>query len=349
MDRHETEVERVGRGRAGPDGAGFAALAEAHRGELLVHCYRMTGSLADAEELVQETFLRAWRHRERFEGRASMRTWLYRIATNACLDWLEQAARRVTPAGLAGASTAAGSAVDSTPWLQPIPDGVLDQATNPAAGPEAQAVAREAIELSLLAALQLLPPRQRAAFIARDVVGWPASEVAVLLDTTSEAVNSLVQRARTTMQANHDLALGGGLRAPTTGERELLARYVAAHERGDVAGIEALMSADVVVTMPPEPLIRGSVAAGEAFGPLVDPAITGEWRLVPVAANRQPATANYLRRPGDATFRATSIDVLRVVDARLVEINCFLGAALFDRFGLPLVHEPGRRPPTPNP
>jgi RNA polymerase sigma-70 factor (TIGR02960 family) len=314
----------------------FASFAEQSRGELLVHCYRMTGSFIDAEELVQETFLRAWRHRDRFEERASMRTWLYRIATNACLDWLEQGARRVMPVGLAG------SPVERVPWLQPIPDDILDRVTSSAEDPLATAVARETIELAMLAALQLLPPRQRAVFIARDIVGLSPLEVAGLLDTTVEAVNSLVQRARSTMRSDrHAVSTrGGGSETVTDAERDLLARYVDAHERSDIAAMTALLSDSIVMTMPPEPSANGADAAHDVLIDLFRPDITGEWRLAPVYANRRPATANYLRRPGDPVFRALSIDVLRAEDGRIIEINCFLGEAMFEHFGLPLTYHP---------
>lgn len=315
------------------EGRCFEEAAERHRTELLVHCYRMTGSVVDAEELVQETYLRAWRHRDRFEGRASMRTWLYRIATNACLDWLEQSARRVLPVGLTG------SPVERVPWLQPIADDVLDRAAAVEDGPEASAIARETVELAFLAALQLLPPRQRAVFVARDVVGLPASEVAALLDTTVEAVNSLVQRARASLR-EAGAEPSGITRSPTdAAERDLLAKYVDAHERSDLAALEALVRADVVLTMPPDPTVVGVDALRPAFAEMLDAETTGTWKLVPVRANRRPATACYLRRPGEQEFRALSVDVLHIEGDAISVINCFFGETPFAQFGLPVTYD----------
>jgi RNA polymerase sigma-70 factor (ECF subfamily) len=313
------------------DEAAFAALFERHRRELQVHCYRMLGSLHDAEDLLQETFLRAWRNRERFEGRSSFRTWLYRIATNACLDALER--RRARPAEL-------GGGYGEIPWLQPYPDHLLEEVADTEAGPDSTAVAKETIELAFLAAIQHLPPTQRAVLILRDVLGWSAKDTASLLDTSVPSANSALQRARETMQRRLPERRAEWSRdvAPSEQERELLRRYIQAHERADVKGFAELLSEDVSFSMPPEPtwvagrdqVMRYLTAHG--FG---SPDVIGDLRLVPVRANRQPGAANYVREPGDTEFRAMAIDVLRFEAGRLVEMTAF-PPELFPAFGLPL-------------
>jgi RNA polymerase sigma-70 factor (ECF subfamily) len=313
------------------DEAAFAALFERHRRELQVHCYRMLGSLHDAEDLVQETFLRAWRNRESFEGRSSFRTWLYRIATNACLDAL--ARRRARPVEV-------GGGYGEIPWLQPYPDHLLEEVADPEAGPDSTVVAKETIELAFLAAIQHLPPTQRAVLILRDVLGWSAKETASLLDTSVPSANSALQRARETMQRRLPARRAEWTRdpAPSEEERGLLRRYIEAHERADVDGFASLLSEGVSFSMPPQPtwvagrdeVMRYLTANG--FG---SPEVLGELRLVPVRANRQPGAANYVREPGDTEFRAMALDVLRFEAGRLVEMTAF-PPALFPAFGLPL-------------
>jgi RNA polymerase sigma-70 factor (ECF subfamily) len=212
-----------------------------------------------------------------------------------------------------------------------LPTGRFDVESSAVDDPESAAIRRETIELALMAALQVLPPRQRAVFIARELVGLNPSETADLLDTTVEAVNSLVQRARSTVRANHAPTPP----PPASEERALLDRYLAAHEAGDYDAMVALLHRDVVLTMPPEEACTGRDAASRFFRELFDPEGPGEWRLIPVEANRQPATANYLRAPGSDEFVATSVDVVRVEDGRIVTINSFLDPSLFARFGLP--------------
>ncbi len=313
------------------DEAEFAALFERHRRELHVHCYRMLGSLHDAEDLVQETFLRAWRNREGFEGRSSFRTWLYRIATNACLDAL--ARRRSRPVEVEGG-------YGELPWLQPYPDHLLDEVAASEAGPDSTVVAKETIELAFMAAIQHLPPNQRAVLILRDVLGWPAKETAALLDTSVASANSALQRARETMQKRLPARRAEWTRqdAPSEEERRLLERYIEAHERADVERFAALLSEDVSFSMPPEPTwVAGREAVmrfltGNGFG---SPDVLGELRLVPVRANREPGAANYVREPGDTEFRAMALDVLRFEDGRLAEMTAF-PPDLFPAFGLPL-------------
>ncbi|RYU13858.1 RNA polymerase subunit sigma-70 [Nocardioides iriomotensis] len=310
------------------------ALAARHRHELHVHCYRMLASYDDAEDCVQETFLRAWKHAAGFEktaeeaaepGGGNVRAWLYKIATNVCLDAIKakgrQAAKLRSYAEIA--------------WLQPYPDVLLDD------GPEESAVARETIELAFLAALQALPPRQRAALIAREVLGLPAAETARMLDTSVASANSALQRARTTMREHLPSHRGDWTaRDPSPAERELLDRFIDAHQRYDAEAALAIAATDIRVTMPPNPAridgheqLRPLLA--RAFGPGRD----GEWRLVPTAVNRMPAAASYLARPGDSAYRGFKLDVLRVEATpapRIAEITTF-GWSHFERLGLPLV------------
>jgi RNA polymerase sigma-70 factor (ECF subfamily) len=303
----------------------FAGLTERHRRELHVHCYRMLASFDEAEDAVQETFLRAWRGRDSFDGSSLFRAWLYRIATNVCLDMRRRSSRRPTVSGFAEVS-----------WLQPYPDRLLDEVAPSAEQPDVVAVDRETIELAFLAAMQVLPPRQRAAFIVRDVLGWSASDTASLLETSVAAANSALQRARATMQ-QHLPARRAEWSAPELDEEEraLLERFIDAHERCDAAAAVAISAPELRVTMPPYPwrfegLAQVRPLLERAFGPDRE----GDWRLLPTWANRMPTAASYLRRPGDSEFRAFKFDVLRIKDGAIVEITT-LGPALFPAFGLP--------------
>jgi RNA polymerase sigma-70 factor (TIGR02960 family) len=297
----------------------FEDLATRHRRELHVHCYRMLASFDEAEDAVQETFLRAWRHRERFDG-DNLRAWLYRIATNVCLDMLRARARR----GVSMESYA------DLPWLQPYPDTLLDEE------PDAVVVARETIELAFVAAMQELPPRQRAVMILRDVLGMSAIETAELLETTVAAANSALQRARATMQLHlPSHRLSWEAREPSPEEKELLDRFIDAHERGDAKAAVAIAAQDLRITMPPLPMsfdgldvIYGAMVT--AFGVESE----GDWRLVPTGLNRMPAAASYLRRHGESEFRAFKLDVLRIEHGQIAEITTF-GHALFPALGLP--------------
>jgi RNA polymerase sigma-70 factor (TIGR02960 family) len=308
------------------DESAFAALSERHRRELHVHCYRMLASFDEAEDAVQETFLRAWRSRDRFDGSSLFRAWLYRIATNVCLDTLRQHSRR----------PATSNTPLEVPWLQPYPDALLDQAAPSGEQPEAVAVERETIELAFLVAVQVLPPRQRAALILRDVLGWPSSEAASLLETSVPAANSALQRARATMQQHlpaRRAEWSAGERSAE--ERALLERFIDAHERGDAEAAVSIAAQDIRITMPPYPYCFEGL---EAVATLMERAFgeekEGDWRLVPAPANRMPAAASYLRRPGDSEFRAFKLDVLRIEDGLIAEITTF-GYALFAAFGLP--------------
>jgi RNA polymerase sigma-70 factor, ECF subfamily len=326
----------VSAARAGNESA-FAALAQGYRPELRVHCYRMLGSLEDAEDLVQETFLRAWRKRESFEGRSTFRAWLYRIATNACLDFVERNRRQVDVPQL----VTAGELVPPPhiPWLQPYPDRLLDQVASRAAEPDAGLIARETIELAFLVAIQLLPARQRAALILCDVLDWSAKETAELLDTTVAAVNGALQRARSTLreqQAQRQPEWAPGLN-PSEEERALLQRFMEATDRNDPAAIAQLLRDDVRCAMPPHPVTyagRESVVNSWIEGGFGSPSL-GEFRCVLTRANRMPAVACYLRAPGDADFKPLALDVLQIEDGRISEIIGFPLEPLLEALDLP--------------
>jgi RNA polymerase sigma-70 factor (TIGR02960 family) len=275
-------------------------------------------------DAVQETFLRAWRARDSFDGSALVRAWLYKIATNVCLDAIRRSARRLTSM----------ESLREVPWITPYPDRLLDEIAPSEDEPEAVVVTRETIELAFLAALQVLPPRQRATLIARDVLGWPASETASALDTSVASVNSALQRARATLQA-HLPARRSEWSAgePSEEERALLASFIDAHERGDAALAVSIASQDLRITMPPAPMLFEGLSV---IGPLLENAFSdgSEWRLLPTIANRMPTAASYLKMPGDTVYTAFKFDVLRIVDGRIAEITTF-GPALFAQFGLP--------------
>jgi RNA polymerase sigma-70 factor (ECF subfamily) len=317
----------------------FDDLVRRYRRELHVHCYRMLGSFDEAEDHVQEVFLRAWRSRDRFEGRSSPRTWLYRVATNACLDTLRRDARRAAPApsGVgAGAPPAAGPSVAVMPWVQPYPDSLLDEVAAGQPGPEAIAVSRETITLAFLAAIQLLPPRQRAVLILRDVISWPASEVAGLLDMSVAAVNSALQRARATLRDQWpDGRLGWAPAAePDSGQRRLLQRYIAAHERADPEALIEMLRHDVRLAISPQVgEWNGQAEVGNALRDGMNS--LGQWRLLPIRANGQPGAAGYLRRPGETTFVPFVLAVLRFEHGRLADVAAFEQPSMFAAFGLP--------------
>lgn len=320
----ETSVER----------GEFEAAAERHRRELHVHCYRMLGSLDEADDAVQETFLRAWRRRSTYAGRASLRAWLYKIATNTCLDALGQRPRRPTPvedAGMHGGR--AGGPATEVLWLQPYPDALLE--------PDAALVAKETIELAFMVAIQHLTPQSRAVLILRDVLDWSAKDTAELLETSTVAVNSALQRARGAL-AEHLPAERAEWPAattdPTAAELELLRRYMDATDRSDVAALKATLHEDLTFAMPPQPgvwqgrdaAVDGWVSGG--FG-------SAEWgtmRCRLTAANRQPAVACYVQKPGTDVSKLFAVDVVRFEEGRVREIVTFSGEALLSRFGIPM-------------
>ena len=318
----------------------FTSLTGPYRGELLAHCYRMLGSADEAEDLVQETYLRAWRAYGQFEGRSSVRTWLYRIASNACLTAIERRSRRPLPSGLSapdGDAGAARAAAPDTPWLQPLPDVLLGRSPG---DPAAVAVSRAGTRLAFVAALQYLSARQRAVLILRDVLEWPAAQVADLLGLTPAAVNSALRRARAqlahaqrarALPAEDDVA-----EPPEPARRALLDRFAAAFEGADVRVLAALLREDIVLEMPPlaawfagREASAGFLAANVLQSP-------GRFRLVATAANGQPAFAVY-RCGADGVFRAYGLQVLAVTATGIARIVVFLDAELFRTFRLPPV------------
>ena len=319
-------------------GEDFAVATEPFRPELLAHCYRMLGSIYDAEDQVQETMVRAWRSYGEFQGRSSLRTWLHAIATNACLRAIENRARRPLPSGLGGPGEDPGDLAPVLPevrWLQPVPDALV----RPAADPAAQTVSRESVRLALIAALQYLPGRQRAVLLLRDVLGWRAAEVAELLGTSTAATNSILQRARERLR--QAAPAQDEVREPAeAGQRALLDAYAAAFSNADVAGLMRLLRADAVLEMPPQPTwFAGRAAVGRfmAARVLTRP---GAFALVPTAANGQPALGAYVRHDG-GVHRAHGITVLTVSGTRVSRITSFNDPGLFPMFGLPGTY-PGR-------
>jgi RNA polymerase sigma-70 factor (TIGR02960 family) len=314
------------------DEQGFAEQVELHRRELQVHCYRMLGSFDESEDLVQETFLRAWRARESFEGRSSFRAWLYRIATNACLDFLDRHPRQPKPYPVPATVEPSVPAEPPpfVPWLQPYPDELLDAV-----------VAKETIELVFLVAIQHLPPKQRAAVILRDVLDWSANDTAAALELSVPAVKSALQRARPVLRQHlperrTEWAASG---EPTPDERALLERYMEASESGDAATWADVVAEDLRLTMPPNPMwFAGRDSIGGFLAQTLDPASPhyfGEWKSLPTGANGQPAFAGYVRRPGTTVYRAQVLDVLRIADGKVAQITTF-EPHLVRAFGLPL-------------
>jgi RNA polymerase sigma-70 factor (ECF subfamily) len=325
----------------------FDDLVRRYRRELHVHCYRMLGSFDEAEDHVQEVFLRAWRSRDGFQGQSSPRTWLYRVATNACLDTLRRDARRAVPAP-SRAPAGPGPSVVALPWVQPYPDSLLDQVPAGQPGPEAVAVSRETMSLAFLAAIQLLPPRQRAVLILRDVVSLPAAEVAGTLDMSVPAVNSALQRARARLREQWP---GGRLdwapaAEPDSGQRRLLQGFIAAHEQADPEALIALLGRDVRLAISPQ---VGEWNGEREVGDALRDGMTslGHWRLLPIMANGQPGAAGYLRRPGETVFSPFVLTVLRLENGRVTDIAAFEQPSMFPAFGLParLSPDAGRQRP----
>jgi RNA polymerase sigma-70 factor (ECF subfamily) len=316
-----------------PDSDDFARLTDPLRPGLLAYCYRMLGSVHDAEDQVQETLIRAWRSYGEFEGRASLRTWLYRIATNACLRALENRSRRPLPSGLAGPGedpeAPLAAARPEVPWLQPFPDALLRAET---ADPASVAASRASVRLALVAAVQYLPPRQRAVLILRDVLAWRASEVAGLLGVSTVAVNSVLQRARDHLR--RAAPAPDEIREPAEPElRRLLDRYASAFENADVSALTRLLRADAVLEMPPLP---GWFAGRERIGRFLAFRVfgrPGDFAMVPTAANGQPAFAAYLRGH-DGVHRAHAVQVLTVSGPGVARVVSFNQPELLATFGM---------------
>ena len=312
----------------------FVQLTEQYRPELMAYCYRMLGSVDECEDLVQDTYLRAWRSFAGFEGRSSVRLWLYKIATNTYLTALQTRKRRPLPSGLGGPADSAevtlAAAESDIPWLQPAPDRLLYGATD---DPAAVVSLRNTVRLAFVAALQHLSPLQRAVLVLRDVLGWQAREVAEMLDTSTAAVNSALQRARTQLQQARPIL--DELGEPTEPEvRDLLDRYMTAFEHADVDELAELLRTDVELEMPPIPtwfIGRDAVCAFLARVVLHTP---DQWRLAHTQANGASAFAMYKRAP-DGSFRAHGLDVLSLVGGRIARIVAFNDPTLVATFGLP--------------
>jgi RNA polymerase sigma-70 factor (ECF subfamily) len=322
----------------------FQQLAEPYRRELQLHCYRMLGSLHDAEDLIQETFLRAWRGLNGFEGRASFRGWLYRIATNACLNTLagRRTACRVLPEmhGPPSDEPPDNGPASEISWLEPYPDSALEGITDSAPGPEARYEMREAVQLAFVATIQHLPARQRAVLLLRDVLGWSAAETAALLDTSVTSVNSALQRARATLAKGFPTGRPNTNRAPDEQQRALLERYVRAWEGADLDGFAALLREDAVLSMPPWRqwyLGREAIRAFFAWAWDWESSGNAPFRLVSTAANRQPAFAVYHNGREGPEWRAHAIELLTLQDDANAALAVFRDPRLFAAFGFPTV------------
>jgi RNA polymerase sigma-70 factor (ECF subfamily) len=315
------------------DGASHAIPAEEleqYRRELVGYCYRMLGSIFEAEDAVQDTMLRAWRALPRFEDRAGLRPWLYRIATNVCIDMLKGRSRRALPmdvAPVAAGELRRGDARPEATWIQPAPDSLV----LPSGGdPAERAVVRESVRLAFIAALQHLAPRQRAVLILRDVLRWRAAEVAALLETSADAVNSALRRARAALA---DIDRESAPSQPSTGDREVLAAYIDAFERNDVDALVRLLRHDAILEMPPFELwMRGPEDIRRW---LVSVDALGQELLTPVDANGSPAVAVYRPRESGGPPTAFAIQVLDIGDGRIGAIHVFVDPGLFEVFGLP--------------
>lgn len=330
-----TEAARSG------DPDALPALIARYERELLVHCYRMLGSVHDAQDACQETFLRAWQHLDGFEGRSTVRAWLYRIATNVCLDTLGRASRRMLPHDF---SPASDPSIMRAPrhdiaWLEPIPTALLDSTAPPHDEPAAAAMSRETIELAFIAAVQHLAPRQRAVVILRDVLGWPARQTAAALDISVSSANSSLHRARSALREfMPERRIDWTRVGPTNEELGVVRRYMDAIDRGDIAALAGLLAADIRTTMPPWPMwFEGRdhvVRALQASWDPTQPGWVGSLRSVATAANGQPAVALYTRTDDHQPARPFSIGVLTISGGVIVEITAFHDPRLFPAFGL---------------
>ncbi len=331
-DPRMTEV-LVARARSGDHGA-FQELVEPYRRELHVHCYRLLGSLTDAEDVLQEVMLAAWRGLPGFEERASVRTWLYRIATNRCLNARRDRGRRIPAAPVPPFTPPEPTRRSEVTWLQPYPDDWLDQLPDAAPGPEARYDLSESVELAFVVGVQKLPPRQAAALVLRDVLGYSAAEVAGMLDTTQTTVKGALQRARATLERSRATADRAVPASPE--EQELCRRFAAAFIARDIDGLLGLLTDDAWLAMPPAPHEYDGSAAIASFLH-----VSGAWRgqrrmlLVPMRANRQPAFGCYLTEPGGRVGRPAGIMVLTIHSGLVGGMTRFLDNRLFEPLGLP--------------
>jgi RNA polymerase sigma-70 factor, ECF subfamily len=324
--------------RAG-DGAAFASLTEPSRRALLVHCYRMLGSLDDADDAVQETLVKAWRRLSAFQGRSTLQAWLYRIATNVCLDALNQRARRVLPAAVEAPTDPSRQPApddEEIAWLQPFPDTMLEPVDpDPLTDPANAVVRREHIELAFIAAIQYLPPRYRAVLLLRDVLGFSAAESAGMIGASVASVNNVLLRARATVSAR--LPEDGPDTTPDATRDELVGRYVRAWHAADVAALLALLREDADMSMPPtRSWYHGRDHIGVYLTHLFASRLGNCLRLVPTAANRQPALAVYAPADGDsASYRSFAIKLLTVHKGVISAVTGFVDSDLFSWFALP--------------
>jgi RNA polymerase sigma-70 factor (TIGR02960 family) len=322
------------RAQAG-DEAAFGELIAPYRRELQVHCYRMLGSLQEAEDALQDTLLAAWQDLPRFEQRSTLRTWLYQVATRRCLNALRSARRRPQadwpPPGV---SPPEPSRLGEVLWLEPYPDAFLEGLPDSTAGPEARYEAREAISLAFITAVQLLAPRQRAVLILRDVLGFPARDVARMLDSTEESVTSALKRARATMQHRPPATRELPPPARSAAEQELVAQLTRAYEMADIGALVTLLTDDVLLTMPPAPLeYAGRELVAQFLTAVVfEPGLS--FRMIPARANGQPAFSVYTRPPSAATFEPTGVLVFTLAGAKVSAITRF-GASALRWFDLP--------------
>jgi RNA polymerase sigma-70 factor (TIGR02960 family) len=326
--------ENLARARAG-DGQAFRELTEPYQRELQVHCYRMLGSMHDAEDVLQETLLAAWSGLAGFEGRSSLRSWLYRIATNRCLNALRAGARRV-PTHTLEVSLPAPTRYGDPSWLEPYPDVLLDGLPDRALGPEAHYESRESISLAFLVALQNLPPRQRAVLVLRDVLGFRAAEVADMLDATEDAISGVLKRARATLAARlPDLDRDDTPLPHSPSEQRIVEKFSLAFVRGDIDAILALLTEDTWMTMPPLPMeYQGPSAIGH-FLTTVALRDGRRYRLLPTRANGQPAYGCYLLDPRTTIAHAQGLLVLTLSSDRISRITRFIDNGLLAPFGLP--------------
>ena len=341
-----TARERIRqRPTASPASLAFTRLAEPLRRELKVHCYRMLGSVHEAEDLVQDTYLRAWRGYPGFDGRGSFRAWMYKIATNACLNAIERrkSAQRLLPDQLRPAATQMppGAPITDVAWLEPLPDSELSGISDEAPTPEARYTSRESVQLAFIATIQELPPRQRAALLLCDVLGWAAAEAATLLGSSTASINSALQRARESLAKRYPEGRLPATPEPDPAQLQLVGRYLKAWEGHDVDAFVALLKEDATAVMPPwlewyvgRELIRSFFAmAWRTCGGL---------HLVPTAANGQPAFAVYEASSADGQWHAHSIHVLTVNRESISTLTLFVEPSLFAAFGLPLILPPGQ-------
>jgi RNA polymerase sigma-70 factor (ECF subfamily) len=323
---------RLARAQRGDEEA-FEQLTAPYQRELQLHCYRILGSVQDAEDLLQETMLAAWRGLEQFEGRSSLRAWLYTIATNRCLNALRDRSRRPQPVAATRSGGHPAESVAEISWLEPYPDLLLEGIADVAPGPDARYEAKETIALAFVSGLQHLAPRQRAVLVLRDVLGFHADEVADMLGSSSTSVNSALQRARTTLDRRVSPARDQ-LASPLTGsDRELIGRFADALERDDIDEVIAMLTDDAVVSMPPEPEWHRGREAIEAFLRERVQMRDGPWRFVPTAANGQPAFAYYLF-DGEGWARS-GVLVVGCSRGGITSITRFRDDGLLDRFGVP--------------